>query len=137
MASTRVNIEQERAAYAYRCVKHADDKLRDKAKEYKAYSKKVPMLIKGSGLGGAIAFMYSKGFENGRLKQDRAYGLLYKQTEDWLKQQGWIGEGDNMIEAVIAHQSKEYRAITNEIFALYNWLRRFAEGIIAGEAEEI
>ncbi len=136
MASTRTNIEQERAAYAYTGVKRAKEGLRSKAKEYKAYSKKVPMLIKTSGLGGAIAFMYSKGFSNGRLQENTAYGLLYKQTQDWLQQQGWIGQDEPMINAVIARQSKEYRAITNEIFALYNWLRRFAEGMIEGEAEE-
>ncbi|MCB9053964.1 MAG: type III-B CRISPR module-associated protein Cmr5 [Lewinellaceae bacterium] len=137
MASTRTNIEQERAAYAYTGVKRAKDSLGSKkAKEYKAYSKKVPMLIKTSGLGAAIAFMYSKGFKNGSLQRDTAYGVLYQQTEHWLQQKGWISQEEPMINAVIARQSKEYRAITNEIFALYNWLRRFAEGMIEGEAEE-
>lgn len=137
MASTRVNIEQGRAAYAYSSVTDAKNHLGSKAKEYKAYSKKVPMLIKASGLGGAIAFVYSKGFKNGRLQEGTAYGLLYKQTEEWLKLQNWIGRDEAMINAVIAHNSKEYRAITNEIFALFTWLRRLAEGMIEGEAEEI
>ena len=35
----------------------------------------------------------------------------------------------------ITQNSNEYRAITNEVMALFTWLRRFAEGLIEGEEE--
>jgi len=136
MAGRIINIEQTRAAYAFAQVASAKESLQTKAKEYKSYSRKIPMLIKSSGLGSTIAFIYAKGFKGGRVQEREAYGLLYQQTERWLQQQGYLAEGEKMIHGVISKDSKEYRAITNEIFALYNWLRRFAEGMIEGEAEE-
>ena len=136
MAGRRINIEQKRAAYAFEQVTAAKGSLQSKSKEYKSYSRKIPMLIKSSGLGSTIAFVYAKGFKGGRLQEREAYGLLYQQTEKWLQQQGYLAEGEKMIHGVIRKDSKEYRSITNEVFALYNWLRRFAEGMIEGEAEE-
>lgn len=98
------------------------------AKEYKAYVKKIPMMIKTNGLGATLAFVKSKE------KKKIAYELIYNQLGERLRSQMLIGNGD-LVNEVINQSSSEYRAITVETLALFNWLRRFAEGLIQGEAD--
>ncbi len=98
------------------------------AKEYKAYVKKIPMMIKSNGLGATLAFVKSKE------KKKEAYQLIYKQLAEWLIFKELIANGD-LVKEVIDKSSSEYRMITVETLALFNWLRRFAEGLIQGEAD--
>jgi CRISPR-associated protein Cmr5 len=141
-------IEQGRATYAYECAKNAkskwrketsDDKKDSKeAREYKSYAKKIPMMIKTNGLGGALAFVKSK------CKQDKpnAYNLIYDQLSEWFSKSekayfiANFKSNDDLVEKVIALNSGEYRAVTVETLALFGWVRRFAEGLIQGEAED-
>jgi CRISPR-associated protein Cmr5 len=128
-------IEQGRAKQAYADVKAAKGKLGDKAaKEYKSYAKKLPMMIKTNGLGASIAFAKSKG------KKGNAWDILYVQIAQWLQQERTylLGNftGEDFAEVVISLDSPQYRAVTVETLAYLNWLRRFAEGLIEGEAEE-
>ena len=65
-------LEQGRAEFAYKYAE-AGKKL---GSEYKAYVKKIPMLIKTNGLGATFAFIKSKG--------GKTYDLIHKQTFEWL-----------------------------------------------------
>ena len=67
-----------------------------------------------------------------------AYDLIYKQTAQWLKRDEKklldISDKDDLVKTIILLESPEYRAVTNEVLAFFNWLRRFADGLIKGEA---
>lgn len=132
----RRDIERNRAEFAYDKVIEAVNHLSASAKkEYKSYCKKIPMLIKTNGLASTFAFVFSKGNEGGRIQTKKAYGQIYSQTQEWLVQNGMIENG-RLMKEFISKDSSEYRALTIEVLALFNWLRRFAEGMIAGEADD-
>jgi len=118
------DLEKERSQFAYKCVVDANKKEEIK-KDYKPYVKKIPMMILNNGLGATFAFIYSK------KKNGNAYELIYKQTNDWLKKDN----KEDLVKWIIEQESSEYRAITNEILALFNWLKRFADGMIEEEEE--
>lgn len=152
--TTLRGIEQKRADYAYKCALEAknskDISLQIgndfyKSKNYKSYAKKIPMLVKSNGLGASFAFILSKkakekkGNNNQTIQAGRqenpknAYDLIYKQTAEWINSK-YPFTGD-FSEFIITQNSNEYRTITNEVIALFTWLRRFAEGLIEGDDE--
>ena len=88
------------------------------ADDYKSYVKKIPMMILNNGLGATFAFIYSK------KKEGNAYERIYNQIQKWLK------ADKDLVEWIIYQDSQEYRATTNEVLALFNWLKRFADGMI-------
>ena len=136
MPETITGIEQGRAKTAYDCASEAKSKEYDK--EYKAYVKKIPMLIKTNGLGATFAFVKAKA--NGKNKGSGAYHLIYEQTADWLRHDekcllDLSGDKD-LVAEIIQLDSAPYRSVTVEILAFFGWLRRFAEGLIEGEADD-
>lgn len=129
--TSRTTLEQGRAAFAYDAAVEGE-KL-SKNTEYKAYVKKLPMYIKTNGLGAAISFAFAKGSKNGVADKGKAWGLIYSQIEDWLKNNWELSEfnqGERLMENLLKMESSEYRATTIEVLALLNWMRRFAEGLI-------
>jgi len=120
-------LEQGRASKAYEFA-IAGSQI-EKKKEYKSYVKKIPMLIKTNGLGSTFAFMKSKG---------GTYNLIYNQTYEWLKTDNKLGifntqQNEDLVAKIVNLESPQYRALTNEVLAFFNWLRRFAEGLIEGD----
>lgn len=155
-------LEGGRAAEAYRCAQEAVNSNQSalqivrfnnkhfKSGNYKSYVKKAPMWIKTNGIGAAMAFILSKKEsspkKNGResyLPGDQkhpqnAYGLLYEQIFAWLKSDSKVfllrgKENQDLVKTLSELKSHEYRAVTVEVLALLNWLRRFAEGLIEGD----
>ena len=129
MAKTINGIEQGRADFAYQCA--LEGSRCTKPKEYKSYVKKTPMMVKTSGLGATFAFIMSK------KKDGNAWALIYNQVDNWLKTSDnhYLINNKNgeLSEIIIQLESGQYRAVTNEVLALFNWLRRFAEGLIEGD----
>ncbi|WP_373553995.1 type III-B CRISPR module-associated protein Cmr5 [Haliscomenobacter sp.] len=127
-------LEEARAKFAYDKAKTIADVGGKKAKEYKSYAKKLPMMIKSNGLGVSLAFAFSKG------KDGNAWELLYNDIQSWLRQEhkkillGNYAQTE-LVHAVVQLDSTEYRAVAVEVLAFLNWLRRFAEGLIEGEAD--
>ena len=123
-------IEEGRAKFAYECALKGS-KI-DKKKEYKSYVKRIPMLIKTNGLGATFAYMLSKG---------GTYEFIGKQVLEWLKNDekgilanaNEINDFKGLTEKIISLNSYAYRALTIEILAFFNWLKRFAEGLIEEE----
>ena len=115
--SSVTELERDRAKEAYKYVTEANnnEKIKD---DYKSYVKKIPMMILNNGLGATFAFIYSK------KKEGNAYELIYNQIQEWLK------ANKDLVEWIINQDSQEYRATTNEVLALFNWLKRFADGMI-------
>lgn len=113
--TNKTGIEQGRAKQAY---DYAVDG--NVLKNYDSYVKKVPMMIKTNGLGAAFAFIKSK-------QKEEAYEIIYKQTTEWLAKKGLITSGADLIDEIITKDSTEYRMITNEVLALFTWLKRFVK----------
>lgn len=115
------NVAQRRADFAYQCA-GIDHK---KPSEYKSYVKKIPMLIKSNGLSATFAFMLSKG---------GTYDTITAQCKEWLNHYsvlaGELNGNVDLVQKIIQLDSIKYRALTNEVLTLFNWLRRFAEGLI-------
>jgi CRISPR-associated protein Cmr5 len=117
-------IESGRAEFALAEVKEA---LRDgtlKQSEYKSYCKKFPSMVQANGLAAAVAFINEK---NG------TYKYLYDHTEKWLRVRGHCPQDTNLLEYACSLESAQYRVVTKEVLALFNWIRRFASGLIEGE----
>lgn len=135
--NNRTRLEQGRAAFAYQCAEKGNGLT--KSKEYKSYVKKMPMLIKTNGLGAAIAFAFAKGNKGGKPDLQNPWGLLYQQIEDWLREdeKRLIDvEPGRLAKQLTLETSATYRAVTVEVIALLSWIKRFAEGLIEGEADE-
>ena len=130
--TSRTRIAQGRAEYAYKRVDKAKSTLSDKATDYKSYIKKMPMYIKTNGLAATIAFAKSK-------SGSKAWVLVYEDIETWLD------SGDSNVDidfvkgrlagALTNLDSTAYRLATIEVLALLTWLKRFADGLIEGEAK--
>jgi CRISPR-associated protein Cmr5 len=121
--SRRRTVEQDRAKYAAECVNEAK---RNGGKEYSSYSRRAGALIQTQGLGQALAFWYSKGWDKGRPKQGDAYALLYQHMSSWLNQQ--LRTNKDILQWITQDASTEdYRRATAEAQAFLIWLKRFAE----------
>jgi len=129
-------IEQNRANQAYKFAEEGKELGGKTAKEYKAYVKRIPMMIKTNGLGATFAFVLSKGKRN----KSNAYGLIYTQVTKWFAENRdylmKIDTTDDLTEYIINLDSVKYRAVTVEVLALFQWMRRFAEGLIEGDTAD-
>ncbi len=124
MATTRQSIEQARAKFAWEHVN------KNKSGDYKAVIDKVPTYIKTNGLLNTLAFLYSKG---------NKHSVVFTQIIDWLiSKYGSLNDkasdfGDKdaqakFLEYLINDASASQQiAITTEILALFNWMRRFVK----------
>jgi len=115
------DLAKERSQFAYQKVEEASKQ--SFKKDYKTYVKKIPMMVLTNGLGATFAFVYSK-------KNKEAYGLIYTQVDEWLKKDYKQNNNDELVKWIIDQDSQSYRAVTNEVLALFNWLKRFADGMI-------
>lgn len=133
--TNRTGLEQGRAAYAYQCAE--DGAKLDKKKEYKSYVKKMPMLIKTNGLGAAVAFAFAKGSKGGNPDKKNPWGLFYTQIESWVKEKQLPQlESGKLAQTLTELDSQPYRAVTVEVLAFLNWLKRFADALIEGESQD-
>ncbi len=131
--TTQKRLEQGRVEFAYKCAEEGNGL--EKKTEYKSYVKKIPMLIKSNGIGATFAYINSKA------KDGNAYELIYQQVAEWLKiePKSLFAErlinNEDLTKAIISLDSTEYRTLTNEVLAFFTWLKRFADGLIEGDAE--
>lgn len=108
-------LEQGRAKFAY------DRVQENKSEEYKTAAKKLPMYIKTNGLGAAIAFIKIKNIK------------LYNDVNAWLNSQDCTvhqllnRNTPELIDKIISLDSSRYRAVTAEVLAYMNWVRRFVD----------
>ena len=136
MPSKIAGIEQGRAKFAYECALKGSKLESPKPKEYKSYVKKIPMLIKTNGLGATLAFIKSRSSKG---NSENGYALINKQVGDWLitdsKNILSIKDKDDLVKKIISLNSSEYRIVTVEVLSFFNWLKRFAEGLIDSDSE--
>lgn len=136
--TTVCEVEQRRAVWAYERVKKAREELDSENVKYKSYVKDIPMKIRINGLASTLCFIKA------RARKSRAYELLEKQIREYLtdEKHQWLFEkpvkqDDDLFEMVISQKSTQYRAITTELLMLFTWLKRFVEGLIEGDEEDV
>ncbi len=123
------DLDQQRAAFAWKRVDAARKELNDKTYEgYKNLAKAAPALIMNNGLMQTLAFFTSKGqkernLHHRRLRDDILVWLNskhchipvpkeYERAMDWMHSQA---------------SSEQYRLATGETMHLLRWLRQFAD----------
>ncbi len=132
MGNTFKGLEEGRAIYAYNCVQKSLEDI-STAKKYKSYAKKIPTLIQNNGLGPAMAFVFSK-IGKKSSSEEKAYFELYNDIENWLREKHTLelnkNEKVDLIRTICERDSIVYREFTMEILSLFNWIRRFVDGMI-------
>ena len=136
------DLEKERAVKAYKYVNDfIKENDKDKQKKYRGYIRNIPSMILNNGLGSTIAFIFSKRLKN----EGVVYNQIAENIYDWLReeQNRYLIILDNkekpedklkeLTDKIINLDSQEYIAVTNEVLALFGWLKRFAEGMIEGD----
>lgn len=134
-------LEQKRSEYAFKVV----DKVKDEAYafEFSTLIAKMPFYMLTNGLGNTIAFLFSKGKEHHlivaaliadwilRINKLNRSEKIEELSEDWIftsrVKESFSEIIDKLIFNVNVHQ---YMVITNELLALFIWLKRFCDGMI-------
>jgi len=122
----RKSIERQRMQFAFDQSKNAKD-----AKKYEAYVQKVPAFIMTNGLGNTIAYISTQTDANWKkVGQNICNWLL--EVENPFKEPLSNKNGDdkikNLLEVLKENENDtEYKSVTIEVLALFNWLRRFAK----------
>lgn len=130
--SKRTSIEKKRMVFVYDFIQDNNTQLssRDKAKKFESYVQKVPAFILTNGLGNTLAYLSTQ--------TDQQWIMVQKVIVQWL------AAVDNPVKSRLPQQPSslkdiitvlradnldhfEYRAITVEVLALFNWLRRLAK----------
>ncbi len=129
MAVNIQTLENDRARFAFEEIKKVRDTLTEKQrKEFKSWAKKIAVMVKMNGLGQTMAFLKSKTKENN--EKEKHYRFYYELTEKWLKEKKILSEKQELIDSIVQISSAEYRRYTRETLALFNWVRRFADGYL-------
>jgi len=124
----RQDTERSRATFAY------EEAARNKGEEFAQLVKKIPMMIKTSGLNEAFAFMYSKQGKHGKILKSIESWLTNDNNKTHLLLKNIKGEG--LIQKVTMLDIATYRVVTIETMAYLQWLRRFSEGMAKEEKEK-
>ncbi|KYD29310.1 hypothetical protein B4113_2253 [Geobacillus sp. B4113_201601] len=154
--SKLIDIEQERAKFAYDCASFGISIAEEKKayndeyyfdENYASYVKKIPALIKTNGLSATFAYVFAKRKKedkkpNGTVKlpgskdhPKNAYDLIYEQTRRWLADNPVLSfpelrrKDTELMKLLLSLNSEQYRQVTLEILRLFQWLRRFVEGV--------
>lgn len=128
--SEKPTLDQRRARHAWEVVRE-QVKLRDVGKkpedaaDYGREARKLPVRIVASGLGQALAFLYSKAKE----KKPGLRALLADLTEWVIVQRLLPGANgrERLLENIIHGDAMLLRQATDETLAYLRWLNRFAE----------
>ncbi len=126
-------VANKKAYWAYKQVnKFIENATKEQKKNFRSYVKRLPSLMQDNGMANAIAFVFSK-----RKAEDKydAWNFLYNILLEWLKDYyKMVDIKDNdLMKTVLELNSFEYKLVYDELISILNWLRRFAEGLIADE----
>lgn len=114
-------LDQERAKFAWNCVK-------DVSKEYANLAKGAPALVMGNGLMQALAFLQNKGGAATKLAdhvQEWVSARLGLEKSDFKSFMGLLVQGD----------SERLLRATEEALEVLRWIRQFASASVKGSEE--
>lgn len=135
-------LDQRRAEYAFKIVSQVTDK--EYASDFASLTSKMPSYILTNGLGNTLAFLFSKGKGHhlciAGLMADwilRIYRLgespnIQALTDDWIFDTKKIKNNlpEIMKGLVLSVDIYQYAVVTNELLALFGWLKRFSDGML-------
>jgi CRISPR-associated protein Cmr5 len=126
--TSKPTLDQRRASHAWKAITGLKEggKYGEKAKEYAREAKKLPMRIKASGLGQALAFILAKAKD----KKPKLKKLHDDLTEWVIRERPMKAEDTSSLMLSIIHEkatSDFLRRATDETLAYLQWLNRFAE----------
>ena len=133
-------VEMKRAEHVLAWVNTCQANREITGSELKAYTKRLPAMIRMNGFGQAIAFYTAKAQGNtGAASYQAVLGLI----SDWLcgpataNQPARIYTAANrpLIEHVVAGNQERYRMAEAETAALIRWAKKFVDAFIEGEAD--
>lgn len=136
-------LDRKRAAHAL----HAVSKLVGKsevASGYKSYVKGAPAMVLTLGLGQALATLLARAGndeDKGQGGTPAAYRMLFDHTTEWLfggeDPTGLLGAHKQMtdragrIGVLLELGQRDYLALQNEALAYLEWLKKFANALLA------
>lgn len=128
----RDKVHNEIAQYAYQkvLIVAAQEKELSVKREFRSLARSLPSKIQVNGFAATSAFLHSKaGNKN-------ACESMEEMIDEWTAMRFKEPENnDPFIERVVGMDSNTYRLYTNEVMNLCLWIKRFAEGLIAGDEE--
>ena len=135
MSENRPTLDQRRARHAWEAVERARG-LRGDAADYAREAKRLPVRIKTSGLGQAVAFLNAKAGEGE--KGPRA--ILLNDLGDWLLARRGLApvpkggiRRDSVMVMILDGDAGLLRRATEEALLYLQWLTRFSEAEIQEE----
>jgi len=125
------SLDQERAAYAWQCVKRIERE--EWKKDYKNLSKSFPALVMSNGLMQALAYL--------RAKEKQTYHLaLGAHVCSWILRndrerpsidgEDFKNKFDIYMKEIYEMQSDRYRRATEEALEILKWIRQLADAAI-------
>jgi len=115
-----VDLDQQRAAFAWQRVEKAQNAMGDKYSDYKNLAKGAPAMIMNNGLMQTLAFYHSKNKDH--------HQLLSGDLIAWMSQQFAMPEDYSaLMNGLFVADSSKYRSATEESMDLLRWLRQFAD----------
>jgi len=130
-----LNIDQERAKYAYRKVKEIVDHPGDLKEKYSTKARGFAEMILVNGLPQALLFLFS----NQKNDDDESYRILLRHIREWFADSSAselrlytcsAPTNEEFVAHVIKIDTPTLRLITTEAISIANWLKRFADGMI-------
>lgn len=127
MATKRLDIDRERAVYALQCVNQ-------RTGNYGSYIESLPMMLHNSGLRNTLAFAYAKGYLKD--KPEQGWKRVFDHLINWFRTEptNFIpalktkSESDLLEYIITLEDEASYRFLTQETYALLNWLRKLVKG---------
>lgn len=114
-------LEQQRAAFAWRCVNAVSPQQRA---EYTNLAKAMPMMVMNSGLMQTLAFLEAKGKAH--------HVALRDHVIHWITMQG---QGERampftqLMPQLLSADPQQFRQATSETHAILRWIRQLAPTI--------
>ncbi|MEN2993679.1 MAG: type III-B CRISPR module-associated protein Cmr5 [Bacteroidia bacterium] len=136
MSERATTLMQRRAEAAWKAVKEVKGKPLDYQRKCAALARRVPALIRASGLGQTLAFLNMKIKPQGGDEHE----WLLRHLSRWvLSQLGFVGSdsrSDLLDWIVNKADQRGYRYATQEALAYLQWVKRFAESELREEEKK-
>lgn len=131
---SKPTLDQRRAQHAWQEVERAGKLGRSAQGDFAREAKRLPIRIKTSGLGQALAFLNAKAKSDKDNKGENARARLLISLGDWLLKErrlaaqpnGAIAK-DSLLQGIINGDAGLLRRATEEALLYLQWLTRFSE----------
>jgi CRISPR-associated protein Cmr5 len=123
MAQSKPNLDQRRAAHAWKAVAAVKALPEDQKKSYGTEAKKLQVRILTAGLAASLAFLRA------RARDRPSNTTLGDDLSDWAIRERKLASGEkDLLDSIVKGNSLFLRRATEEMLAYLQWLVRFAEG---------